>query len=98
MKKAIQINLAGVVFHIDEDAYEILRDYLNRIERQFGHSAEGSDVIKDLEARMAELFGEKLKPHRKSISSDDVKDVLNTLGTPEDMGGNRSDQDRKSVV
>jgi len=86
MKKAIQINLAGAIFHIDEDAYEILRDYLNSVERKFGRSAEGAEVIQDLETRMAELFAEKLKPHRKVISTDDVRDVLKTLGTPEDMG------------
>lgn len=86
MKKAIQINLAGAIFHIDEDAYEILRDYLNSVERKFGRSAEGAEVIQDLEARMAELFTERLKPHRKVISAEDVRDVLTTLGTPEDMG------------
>ncbi len=93
MKKAIQINLAGSIFHIDEDAYEILRDYLNAVERKFGRSADGVEVIQDLESRMAELFTEKLKPHRKVISADDVRSVLKTLGTPEDMGAEKGQRE-----
>lgn len=86
MKKAIQINLAGTVFHIDEDAYEILRQYLNGMERQFSRSADGPEVIQDLENRMAELFTEQLKPQRKVISIEDVRVVLRTMGAPEDIG------------
>ena len=89
MKKTIQINLAGSIFHIDEDAYEILKDYINRVERSLGRSAEGPEVIQDLEARMAELFTERLKPHRKVISVDDVSEVLKTVGAPEDIGDSR---------
>ncbi len=89
MKKAIQINLAGSIFHIDEDAYELLREYLSGVEHQFGRSADGAEVIQDLETRMAELFLEKLKPHRKVISTEDVREVLTTLGAPEDMGENK---------
>ncbi len=88
MKKAIQINLAGIVFHIDEDAYEILREYLTGVEHQFSGSSEGNEVIQDLEIRMAELFTERMKPHRKAISSEDVVAVLKTMGAPEDIGEN----------
>lgn len=94
MKRAIQINLAGTVFHIDEDAYAILRDYLNGVERQFSGSSDGPEVIQDMEHRMAELFTEKLSPHHKVIASEDVKDVLQTMGVPHDFGEktyNRSD-------
>ncbi len=86
MRKAIQINLAGIVFHIDEDAYEILREYLTGVEHQFARSTDGTEVIQDLENRMAELFTERLKPHRKVISNEDVREVLKTMGAPEDIG------------
>ena len=54
MKKAIQINLAGIIFHIDEDAYEILREYLTGIEDQFSRTSDGPEVIQDMEHRLAE--------------------------------------------
>lgn len=89
MKKTIQINLAGSIFHIDDDAYDLLREYLNSVERQFASSADGSEIIHDLEVRMAELFTERLKPHRQVINLADVNEVLGVLGGPEDMGEGR---------
>ncbi len=89
MKRTIQINLAGTIFNIDDDAYEILRDYLNAVERQFMSSVEGREVINDLEMRMSELFTERLKPLRQVIAADDVREVLKVLGAPEDIGGRR---------
>lgn len=87
MKRTIQINLAGSIFNIDDDAYEVLRDYLSAVERQFLSATDGREVIHDLELRMAELFTERLKPLRQVISVDDVREVLKVLGNPEDIGG-----------
>jgi len=89
MKRTIQINLAGTIFNIDDDAYELLRDYLAAVERQFMSSVEGREVMHDLEMRMAELFTERLKPLRQVVASDDVREVLKVLGAPEDIGGHQ---------
>ena len=87
MKRTIQINLAGSIFNIDDDAYEILHDYLSAVERQFTSATDGREVIHDLELRMAELFTERLKPLRQVVSIEDVREVLSILGNPEDIGG-----------
>ena len=96
MKRTIQINLAGTIFNIDDDAYEILRDYLNAVERQFMSSVEGREVMHDLETRMSELFTERLKPLRQVIATDDVREVLKVLGAPEDIGGRAESGQRYS--
>jgi phage shock protein PspC (stress-responsive transcriptional regulator) len=96
MKRTIQINLAGTIFNIDDDAYEILRDYLNAVERQFISGVEGREVMLDLETRMSELFTERLKPLRQVVSAEDVRDVLKVLGAPEDIGGRREGGQRYS--
>lgn len=87
MKRTIQINLAGTIFNIDDDAYEMLRDYLNAVERQFMSATDGREVMNDLELRMSELFTERLKPLRQVIAIEDVSEVLKVLGKPEDIGG-----------
>jgi phage shock protein PspC (stress-responsive transcriptional regulator) len=89
MKRTIQINLAGTIFNIDDDAYEMLHDYLGAVERQFASATDGREVIHDLELRMAELFTERLKPLRQVVSTDDVREVLTILGNPEDIGGRK---------
>jgi phage shock protein PspC (stress-responsive transcriptional regulator) len=86
MKKTIQINLAGTVFHIDDDAYEILRKYINSVESKFSRDPGGSEVLNDLESRMAELFSEKLKNGREVINVQDVREVLEVMGAPKEMG------------
>ena len=55
MKKTLSINLRGSVFSIDDDAYQLLKDYLNLIERHFGNEEESKEIISDIESRIAEL-------------------------------------------
>ena len=96
MKKTIQINLAGTIFNIDDDAYDVMRNYLNAVERQFMSGVEGREVMNDLETRMSELFTERLKPLRQVISIEDVREVLKVLGAPEDIGGRNGGGQRYS--
>ena len=61
MKKTININLAGFVFYIDEDAYETLQKYLNNIRTYLGNTEGREEIIDDIESRIAELFSRKAK-------------------------------------
>jgi hypothetical protein len=51
MNKTITINIAGIVFHIDETAYEQLRQYLASIKRHFETSEGRDEIIADIESR-----------------------------------------------
>ena len=66
MKKTIKINLSGVIFHIDEDAYEKLKQYLDAIGRHFSGKDEGDEILNDIESRIAELFQEK-RPREEEV-------------------------------
>lgn len=85
MKETIKINISGVVFNIDEDAYEILHAYLNRITTHFSKQVEGKEIINDIENRIAEIFRSKLSETKEVISVDDVKEMIAILGQPEDI-------------
>ena len=45
MKKTLSINLNGVAFNIDEDAYTTLQSYLNDLGSHFS-SSEESEILK----------------------------------------------------
>ncbi len=90
MKKTIQINLSGSIFHIDEDAYEWFNTYLERIHRHFRHQEGGKEIIGDIERRMAELFQDKLTGAKQVISLADVQEVVERMGEPEDFGERES--------
>ena len=86
MKKTLTINLSGVVFNIDEDAYEILNEYLRKLEIQFSDE-DGKEVMRDIEARLAELFGNSLKSGNKNVVTiNNVNSVIEQLGTAEEIG------------
>jgi len=85
MKTTITINLGGIVFHIDDDAYEMLHNYLIAIEKQFSGEEERREVMSDIESRLSELFTEILGQKRDVIMKDDVSKIFEIMGEPEDF-------------
>lgn len=84
MNKTVNINLAGVFFHIDENAYSKLQRYLEAIKRSFTDSQGRSEILLDIEARIAELFNERIKDEKQVISIKEVEEVIAIMGQPED--------------
>lgn len=84
MNKTVNINLAGIFFHIDEDAYLKLQRYLDAIKRSFTDSQGRAEIIADIEARIAELFYERIQNDRQVIGLKDVDHVISIMGQPED--------------
>ncbi|MDH7447052.1 PspC domain-containing protein [Aquimarina sp. 2201CG14-23] len=84
MNKTVNINLAGIFFHIDEDAYLKLQRYIQAIKRSFTDSQGRDEIIADIEARIAELFSEKIKNERQVIGIKEVDEVIEVMGQPED--------------
>ena len=89
MKKTTTVNIGGVLFQIDEDAYQVLEQYLSRIESSYYNTSEGKDVLKDIENRLAELLQGRTQSGSKIIVVTDVNWAISTLGRPEDIGGPR---------
>ena len=84
MNKTVNINLAGIFFHIDENAYLKLQRYLEAIKRSFTDSQGQSEIISDIEARIAELFSERVKHDKQVIGNKEVDEVISIMGQPED--------------
>lgn len=84
MNKTVNINLANTLFHIDDDAYNKLRRYLESIKRSFAGTPGSDEIIADIEARIAELFLEKMENERQVITQKQVDEVINVMGQPED--------------
>ncbi|CAM4191424.1 PspC domain-containing protein [Gillisia limnaea] len=84
MNKTVNINLAGIFFHIDEDAFTKLQHYLEAIKRSLTNAQGREEILADIEARIAELFSEKTKTDRQVISIREVEEVIAIMGQPED--------------
>lgn len=84
MNKTVNINLAGTFFHIDEDAFAKLTRYLDAIRRSFSDPQGQDEIIKDIEARISELFSEKVKNETQVITTKELDEVITVMGQPED--------------
>lgn len=85
MKRALKINLNGQVFHIDEDAYEKLKKYLDTISSHFSNVDESKEIIDDIESRIAEILEEKLKDNSAVINIKQVEEIIEIMGRPEEI-------------
>lgn len=96
MKKALKINLSGQIFHIDEDAYEKLKNYLDTLSSHFSNTQERNEIISDIESRIAELFRERLRYDNQVISIKDIDEIIGIMGKPEEIAdeGNEENSGR----
>lgn len=85
MKKAININFQGQLITIEETAYELLNQYIQSLKEYFWHEPEGNEIVNDIENRIAELFGNRLKHGISCITDTDVESIINTIGRPEEF-------------
>jgi phage shock protein PspC (stress-responsive transcriptional regulator) len=83
MNKTITSNIAGYVFHIDENAFDKLDAYLNTIRSYFKDSQGKDEIITDIEARLAEMLHERIGDMKKVVTLEDVNHVILIMGQPE---------------
>jgi len=84
MNKTVNINLAGTFFHIDENAFERLNRYLDSVRKSLSNDAGADEIMKDIEARIAELFSEKINNSNQVVTLREVEEVIAVMGQPED--------------
>ena len=86
MNKTININLSGIVFHLDEQAYEAFKTYLSQVKQALSGQEGGTEIIADIEARIAELFSQRLESFKRSVViTSDIFFIIDTLGRPEEF-------------
>ena len=94
MKVTVNINLGGYPFNVDEDAYELLRQYMKSLEKEFSGESSASEIMTDIEGRIAELFRMRLSSYKQVITMKDVEEVMAILGSPEVISGSGSSEER----
>ncbi|MDD5149027.1 MAG: PspC domain-containing protein [Flavobacterium sp.] len=96
MNKTVNINLGGMFFHIDEDAYQKLTRYFDAIKRSLSNSSGQDEIIKDIEMRVSELLTEKQKSEKHVVAMKDVDEVIAVMGQPEDYRIDEEETENKS--
>lgn len=98
MNKVVTCNIAGLIFNIEENAYEALSDYLKSVKNSIANSEGADEIYADIEHRIAELFTDRMSSRREVVLNTDVEAIQKALGKPEDfviedeMGSGQSDK------
>lgn len=96
MKKVISINISGTSFFIDEDAFDRLNEYLNKLKNRFSKEEEGQEIISDIETRLCELFTERINPKTGVITMAMVEEVMKIMGRPEDFSDDENETEKSN--
>lgn len=96
MKKVININFQGQVIAIEETAYEMLKQYIESLTRFFAREEGGEEIVNDIECRIAELFGNRLKHGINCITDEDVEAIISNIGRPADFDADYEEPDQSA--
>lgn len=86
MNKTVTINISGIIFHIEEDAFDKLSKYLSTIKGYFSKTDGGNEIMSDIEARIAEMLQSKTSAVKQVVLMADVDAVIDAMGKPEEFG------------
>ena len=96
MKKTLSINIAGFVFHIEEDAFATLDAYLKSIHAYFASFEGSKEIIADIESSIAEKFWNIRETEKtEAISQVHVDALIASLGTIADFKQVEEEEDKK---
>ena len=85
MNRTITMNLSGIIFHIEDDAYERLNKYLSTIKGYFNETEGRDEIMGDIESRIAEMLQTKVSQNKQAVLLADVESIIAVMGKPEDF-------------
>ncbi|MDR1349165.1 MAG: PspC domain-containing protein [Prevotellaceae bacterium] len=86
MEKVISVNVGGICFTIEIEAYEILKDYLDDFEKSL-EKGDAREIMEDVEMRIAEIFQETIKTTERVVNENLVNKAISILGKPDAQSG-----------
>ncbi|MEO6832491.1 MAG: PspC domain-containing protein [Chitinophagaceae bacterium] len=85
MEKIININMAGRVIAIEDNAYTALKAYLESLNQYFAQEEGHDEILNDIESRVAELMADRIRRGSVSINIEDIESIKNSIGRVEDF-------------
>lgn len=85
MKKTVNVNIGGIAFILDEDAYLSLKRYLAEIEIRLD-GTDDKETMQDIETRIADIFNETLTSRNQVIDLSLVHRAIAIIGNAQEFG------------
>ncbi len=84
MNEVRKCSLSGVAFTMDVDAYNKLDEYIETLKKSYADSADGEEIVADIEARIAELIL-SVQDHNRVVNLPLILDIIRQMGSAEDI-------------
>jgi phage shock protein PspC (stress-responsive transcriptional regulator) len=86
MKKSFEVNLGGRIFNFDEDAYELLSNYIESLKECFSKQDGGEEIIDDIEVRLGELCETRMREGAaRIVDFAMIDEFITRMGRPESL-------------
>ena len=85
MNKTVSIHIQGFAFILEEQAYEVLRKYLNDLSAILQNEEGKDEILQDIELRIVELLQEKVSG-QQVVQLEVIQEIIQLLGSPEAFG------------
>ncbi|GEM_PF-1923464 len=92
MKKISNITLGQVVFAVEQDAFDVLSTYLEKVKASLPETEDRTEVLEDIEGALAEKFLARKKSEKRAVTAADVSEVTTEMGSPSDFGEGQTDE------
>lgn len=94
MKKVISITLGGIVFAIEQDAYDALAAYLQDIKQHLSGGDDYAEIAEDIEGAIAEKLIAKKRNEKLAVRLSDIESIIQEMGSPSDFNDDPAADDR----
>ena len=104
MKPTIKVSIGRIAFNLEENAYRLLKQYLDRLQAHYEKFNGGKEIVDDIELRITELLRERINSPEQAISETIIKEIIAILGQPEEieaddeLSGNEFAETNKKTV
>ena len=92
MKEVKKCSISGVAFTMDTDAYEALAAYLDSLKKSYKDTADGAEIVADIEARIAELIL-SAQDNTRVVEKPLILNIIQQMGSAEDISDQSADHD-----
>ena len=83
MNKVTIIHLNGATYHVEEDGYAELSEYLARAAAKLADNPDKDEIMRDFEQAIAERFQAYLTAAKNVVTAQEVKRVIEAMGPVE---------------
>jgi len=84
MNEVRKCSLSGIAFTMDVDAYDTMAEYIETLKKNYEDSADGQEIVADIEARIAELIL-SAQDNTQVVSMPLALNIIQQMGSAEDI-------------